>query len=130
MKLNRSNTKISYVFICIIVYCISITPSITHVSHKDIHIDCHQETVTSEITDNNVKKHINCTHDKHFDSLKEECLFCDSNAICEHIGSKILFETNNNFLRFNHLTFFYILHSSAVKIYPNKSPPLLATNLF
>lgn len=122
MKINKI-----YAFIILVIYCISLTPSLIFHEHNDSHN--HDELSHCQHEIKIVTNHIDCSHDKHYESLHEDCILCNYHAVYDHILGIQKREYNN-------ILFVDKIYQLCERLYlhevinsHNKSPPVSVIDL-
>jgi hypothetical protein len=124
--MNKNKTRIEklYVFIILIIYCISFIPSF--IIHDHSHDTTHyNKSSDCESFTENIDHHINCSHEHHLNKLHEDCFLCDYYISYDHLSFFFMIESNDRSVIVKSDKVFDRVNSREFINLSNKSPPVL-----
>ena len=124
MDKNRIRKSKLYSFIVLIIYCISLAPSLIVHDHSDSN-NHHNESSYCESLTENLKHHSYCSHEQHLNKAHEDCFLCDHYISYDHLSSFFMIESNNRPVIVKSYKVCDRLNSREPINLSNKSPPVL-----
>ena len=124
MNKNRIRRSKLYSFIVLIIYCISLVPSLIVHNHSDNN-NHHNESSYCESLTENLKHHSDCSYEQHLNKAHKDCFLCDHYISYDHLSSFFMIESNNRPVIVKSYKVCDRVNSRESINLSNKSPPVL-----
>ena len=126
MRPRDINRNQLYSFLILIIYCISLTPSLIFHHHEDghQHNEVHLcESLHQTLYSQTPHNHLDCSHDHHYENIIDDCFLCTNLIVVDHISDISNIEYKDIYILDIDCQLSENLCLDKFNIFRNKSPP-------